>query len=66
MMRLLAALLAVAALTACALSQTDSEQALVRYDSEWRHRQAVLDAEAILKGMAQARENQAELARSAP
>ena len=65
-MRLLAALLVIAALAACGLAQTESEQALVRYDDGWRHQQAVLDAEAILKGMAQARENQAELARSAP
>ena len=65
-MRLLAALLAIAALAACGLAATDSDQALLRYDDGWRHRQAVLDAEAILKGMAQARENQSELARSAP
>jgi len=65
-MRLLAVLIAVAALAACALSQTGSEQALLRYNDEWRNRQAALDADAILKGMAQARHNQAELARSAP
>jgi outer membrane biogenesis lipoprotein LolB len=63
-MRLLAALIVIALLAACGLAQTEPEQALVRYDDGWRHRQAALDAEAILKGMAQARQSQAELARS--
>ena len=64
-MRLTAALLTVACLVACGMAQTQSEQALSRYDDEWRQRQAVLDAEAILKGMQQARERQEALARSA-
>jgi hypothetical protein len=38
---------------------------LVRHDDEWRQQQAVLDAEAILQGMAQARQRQQELARTA-
>jgi len=65
-MRYIPALLTIACLAACNTSQTQSENALVRYDNEWRQRQAVLDAEAILQGMAQARQRQQELARSAP
>jgi len=64
-MRLVAAMITVTCLTACGASQTQSEHALVRHDDEWRQQQAVLDAEAILKGMAQARQRQEELARSA-
>ena len=63
-MRLTAALLIVACLVACGLAQTQSEHALVRYDDEWRQRQAVLDAEAIMQGMQQARERQEALART--
>jgi hypothetical protein len=64
-MRLIAALLTVAGLVACGMTQTQSEYALARYDDEWRQRQAVLDAEAILQGMRQARERQEALARTA-
>ena len=64
-MRLTAALLIVACLVACAMTQTQSEHALVRYDDEWRQRQAVLDAEAIMRGMEQARQRQEALARTA-
>ena len=64
-MRMTALLLMLAVLAACGAEQTQSEQALVRYDDEWRQRQAVLDAEAIMRGMAQARERYQELARSA-
>jgi hypothetical protein len=64
-MRLTAALLTVACLVACSMAQSQSEHSLVRYDDEWRQRQAVLDAEAILQGMAQARERQDALARTA-
>jgi hypothetical protein len=59
------ALLTVACLAACGTAQTQSETELVRHDSEWRQRQAVLDAEAIMQGMAQARARDQELARSA-
>ena len=64
-MRLTAALLIVACLVACAVAQTQSEHSLVRYDDEWRQRQAVLDAEAIMRGMEQARQRQEALARTA-
>jgi hypothetical protein len=37
----------------------------VRYDDEWRQKQVILDAEAILQGMAQARQRQEQMARSA-
>ncbi len=60
-MRLIALLLMLAVLAACGAEQTQSEHALVRYDDEWRQRQAVLDAEAILHGMAQARERSRSL-----
>ena len=64
-MRLLLAFLAVACLSACGPQQSQSEHALVRYDDEWRQRQAVLDAEAILQGMAQARQSRELMARTA-
>jgi len=64
-MRLVAALLTFACLSACDTGPTHSEQALVR-DGDWRQRQAVLDAEAILQGMAQARQQAEEMARTAP
>ena len=64
-MRMTALLLMLAVLAACGAEQTQSEHALVRYDDEWRQRQAVLDAEAIMRGMVQARERYQELARSA-
>jgi hypothetical protein len=64
-MRMTALLLMLAVLAACGAEQTQSEHALVRYDDEWRQRKAVLDAEAIMRGMAQARERYQELARSA-
>lgn len=62
-MRLIALLLILVGLAACGTTQ--SEQALVRPDNEWRQRQAILDAEAILQGMAQARQRSQELARTA-
>ncbi|HEY7581993.1 MAG TPA: hypothetical protein VH855_30710 [Acetobacteraceae bacterium] len=64
-MRLLLAFFSVACLSACGTQQSQSEHALVRYDDEWRQKQAVLDAEAILRGMAQARERQEQMARTA-
>ena len=64
-MRPFLVLVTVVCLAACGTTQTQSETELVRHDSEWRQRQAVLDAEAILQGMAQARERYQELARSA-
>jgi hypothetical protein len=63
-MRLFAAM-TLACLAACGGSQTQSEHALLRYDDEWRQQQAILDAEAILKGMAQAHERQEALAGTA-
>ena len=64
-MRPFTVLLTVACLAACGIEQTQSEHALVGYDNEWRQRQAVLDADAIMQGMAQARQRQEQLARSA-
>ena len=63
-MRLLAAIVTFACLSACSTSPAPSEEALVR-DGAWRQTQAVLDAEAIIQGMAQAQKREAELARSA-
>jgi outer membrane biogenesis lipoprotein LolB len=64
-MRLLLALFATACLWGCGAQQSQSEHELVRYNDEWRQKQAVLDAEAILQGMAQARQRQEQMARSA-
>jgi outer membrane biogenesis lipoprotein LolB len=64
-MRRVVALLTFACLSACSVTQSQQEHALVNRDDEWRQKQAVLDAEAILQGMAQARYRAQELARSA-
>jgi outer membrane biogenesis lipoprotein LolB len=64
-MRCLLALFIFACLSACGLQQSQSEHALVRYDDEWRQKQAELDAAAILQGMAQARQSREQMARSA-
>lgn len=64
-MRLLLACFTLVGIAACATQQSQSEHALVRYDDEWRQKQAILDAEAILQGMAQARQRQEQMARSA-
>ncbi len=63
-MRLVAVLITFACLGACSTTPAPSEQALVR-DDMWRQKQAVLDAEAIMRGMTQAQEREAALARSA-
>jgi hypothetical protein len=62
-MRLTAALLTLACLTACDGVQTVSEHSQTR-DDEWRQRQAELDAQAIMQGMAQARQRAEQLART--
>lgn len=64
-MRLIVALLTIAFVSACGVQRSQSEHALVRQDDEVRQRQAVLNAEAILRGMAQARERQEQMARTA-
>ena len=64
-MRLLLACFSLASIAACAAEQSQSEHALAQYNDEWRQKQVVLDAEAILKGMAQARQRQELVARSA-
>jgi hypothetical protein len=64
-MRWLLGFLTIACLSACGTQQSQSEHALVRYDDEWRQKQAILDVEAILQGMAQARQSREEMARSA-
>ena len=64
-MRLFAALTTVLCIAACgSTAPTQSEQALVRYNDEWRQRQAVLNAEAILQGMAQAQHRREQVART--
>lgn len=67
-MRLIVALMLPICVAACATetasAPTPSEQALVRYNDEWRQRQAIRDAEAIIRGMEQARERREMLARS--
>jgi uncharacterized lipoprotein len=64
-MRLIAALLTVACLSACNGTQTQSEHALIGNDQEMRNRLAAMDVEAILQGMAQARQRAELLARTA-
>ena len=61
-MRLTVALLTLACLAACDGVQTVSERSPAR-DDEWRQRQAELDAQAIMQGMAQARHRAEQLAR---
>jgi outer membrane biogenesis lipoprotein LolB len=62
-MRIAAALLIFACLSACSAMQSPPEQAFGDKDS-WRQQQAVLDAQAIMQGMAQARQRAQEQARS--
>ena len=62
-MRLTTALLTLACLAACGGVQTVSERSPAR-DDEWRKRQAELDAQAIMQGMAQARQRAEQLART--
>ena len=63
-MRPVVSLLIVGCLAACHAKSTQTERSLVGYDNEWRQRQAILDAEAIMQGMAQARERADQLART--
>ena len=64
-MRHVIAILTFACLSACSAMRTGSEVALTQRDSAWRQEQAARDADAIMQGMAHAREQNAELARSA-
>lgn len=45
------------------MTPSSSEEDLARHDDTWRQRQAALDANAIMQGMARAREQAAEMAR---
>ncbi|HXA20876.1 MAG TPA: hypothetical protein VNW90_01165 [Acetobacteraceae bacterium] len=65
-MRIAAALLTIVCMAACSAApmQSASEQAFTDQDS-WRQQQAVLDAQAILEGMAQARLRAEQQARTA-
>jgi hypothetical protein len=63
-MRLSAALLVFICLSACSVTPAPIQAAMVRPDDAWRERQAILDADAIVQGMAQARHRAQELARS--
>lgn len=62
-MRLAAVLLTFVCLSACGMTPSSSEEDLARHDDTWRQRQAALDANAIMQGMARAREQAAEMAR---
>jgi hypothetical protein len=62
--RLAAALITFACLSACGMNPSGSEADLVRHDDGWRQHQAQLDADAIMQGMARARDQASELARS--
>ena len=63
-MRLTPALLTLACLAAaCGGAQTMSEHSPA-HDDEWRQRQAALDAQVIMQGMAQARQRAEQLART--
>lgn len=63
-MRPAAVLLTIVCLAACSASPTWSEQGFLDQD-EWRQKQAALDADAILRGMEQARQRAEALAGSA-
>jgi hypothetical protein len=64
-MRFVAALLTFVCLSACSVMPVQQESDLMGRDDAWRQKQAVLDADAILQGMAQARERAQMLARTA-
>ena len=63
-MRLAAALLTLVCLSACGGVQAVSEHSLARGDDEGRQRQVELNAQAIMQGMAQARQRAEQLART--
>jgi hypothetical protein len=63
-MGLTAALLILVCLAACGGVQTVSEHSPARHDDEWRQRQAELDTQAIMQGVAQARQRAEQLART--
>ena len=63
-MRLAAALLTLVWLAACGGVQDVSEHSLARGDDEGRQRQVELNAQAIMQGMAQARQRAEQLART--
>jgi hypothetical protein len=54
MMRVFAVLLTVAGVAGCSNMQTSAEQGFVD-EAGWRHQQVVLDADAIVRGMNEAR-----------
>jgi len=62
--RLAAALITFACLSACGGTPSGSEAELVRHDEGWRQYQAQLDADAIMQGMQRARDQASQLARS--
>jgi len=62
-MRLTAALLTLVCLAACG-GVTVSEHSLARGEDEGRQRQVELNAQAIMQGMAQARQRAEQLART--
>ena len=63
-MRFTVAFIVAVILAACALQQSTSERAFVARDSRSRAAQVVLDAAAIMQGMAQARQSDERVARA--
>jgi outer membrane biogenesis lipoprotein LolB len=63
-MRLFAALLTFCCLSACAMTPSTSQADQADYNDGWRTHQATLDADAIMQGMARAREQASQMARS--
>jgi outer membrane biogenesis lipoprotein LolB len=63
-MRLFAALLTFCWLSACAMTPSTPQADQAEYDDGWRSHQAILDADAIMQGMARAREQASQMARS--
>jgi hypothetical protein len=64
-MRLTAALLTFVCLSACSVTPVQQPDSYFSYNDAWRRTQATQDADAILRGMAQARQRAQTLARSA-
>jgi formate dehydrogenase assembly factor FdhD len=62
--RAAAIVITFACLSACGMTQSQSENDLAQHDDNWRAHQATLDVDAILQGMARAQEQASELARS--
>ena len=64
-MRLAAALFTFVCLSACSMSSVQPPESVLGDNDAWRRTQAMKDADAILAGMAQARQRAEMMARSA-